>query len=66
MLKKDTIIAMATALKMNVADVTAAIDDADEKEIKLPEVKVFTDAELTSREETLKTRHEKAGMEIQD
>jgi len=67
MLKKDTIIAMATALKMDITAVNAAI--AAEAETDVPfttsALKVFTDAELTSREETLKSRHEKAGMEIQ-
>jgi hypothetical protein len=67
MLKKETILTMATALKMDVAAVTAAL--AAEAETDVPftgeGVKVFTDAELLSREETLKSRHEKAGMEIQ-
>lgn len=67
MLKKETIIAMATALKLNVADVTKAIDAEAETDIEFkPEtIHVFTRPELTSREETLKSRHEKAGMEIQ-
>lgn len=66
MIKKETIIAMATALKLDLAAVTKAYDDAELKEVDFkPEtLKIFTDAELTSREETLKTRHEKAGGEI--
>lgn len=67
MLKKETIIAMATALKLNVADITKAIDAEAETDVEFkPEsISVFTPAELASREETLKSRHEKAGMEIQ-
>jgi hypothetical protein len=67
MLKKDFILSMATALKLDVAAVTAAYDAKEETEVAFkPEaLKVFTDSELLSREETLKSRHEKAGMEIQ-
>lgn len=66
MLKKETIIAMATALKMDLTAVNAAIAAETETEVPFTpaSLKVFTDAELASREETLKTNHEKAGMEI--
>lgn len=58
---------MATALKMDVAAVTTAIDATDLVEVPFDTttIKIFTDAELTSREESLKKTHEKAGMEIQ-
>jgi hypothetical protein len=65
MLKKETIIAMATALKMDVAAVTAAYDDAEAKDVTItPELIVLTKAEQTSREEQLKRTHETAGFEI--
>lgn len=66
MLKKETIIAMATALKMDVAAVGTAFDNTELVEVPfdVATLKVFTDAELTSRESTLKTNHEKAGMDI--
>lgn len=64
--QKELFIKMATLLKMDVAKVTAALDDTDnETEVELKEdLKIFTPAELTSREETLKTQHENAGKEI--
>lgn len=66
MIKKETIIAMATALKLDVAAVTAAYDAKTETDVTFDpaSVIVLTPAEQASREETLKTRHEQAGMEI--
>lgn len=66
MIKKETVIAMATALKLDVAAVTKAYDDAEEKDVefKPEELIILTKTEQTSREEVLKTRHEKAGGEI--
>lgn len=65
MLKKDFILSMATALKMDKKAVEDAIADEKEVDLKLPEgVSVFTQAELTSREEQLKSTATRSAKEI--
>lgn len=75
-IKKESIIAMATALKLDMTAFNAALAATDEQEVKLPEgTKVFTttdltthtvlnQAELTSRDETIKNSAQKAGKEF--
>lgn len=64
-IKKESIIAMATALKMDMTVINAALASTTEDEVKLPDgISVFTAAELTGREETLRNAGIKAGKEI--
>lgn len=58
---------MATALKMDIPAVTAAIENKDEVALPAPispDLKVFLPAELATRDESIKNTHTKAGMEI--
>lgn len=66
MIKKDKIITMATALKLDVAKVTAAYDATDEQDVEFDpaSIIVLTPAEQTSREDTLKKNATTAGKEI--
>lgn len=76
MLKKDSVIAMAAALKIDPAVLKLAMDAPDEQEIKVPEgIKVLTAedlktstvltaADLTARDETSKAAGEKIGREL--
>lgn len=75
-LKKESIIAMATALKIDPAVLKIAMDAPDDQEVKLPEgikvltaedlktTTVLTAAELTSRDEQSRTAGEKIGREL--
>lgn len=63
-IKKDTILAMAKALKMPIADVEAAIANTEEVAMVLPEVTVLTAAELTARDTQTKAGASNSAREI--
>lgn len=54
MLSKKTITAISSLLKINEADVEAAIASETETDLVLPEVKVFTTPELDTRDKAIK------------
>jgi len=65
MLKQATADKLKALLKgFDVDKLIAAIKDDKEADFDVPEVKVFTDVELTSRDESMKTVGIKAGKEI--
>lgn len=54
MIKKDTLLKMAAILKMDATEFEAALNDAAEKDITLPEVTAFTATELSTRDSAIK------------
>ena len=55
MLKKDTLMKIAGILKMDPATFEAAVSDAAEKDVEIPELLVFSKTELESRDKNLKS-----------
>jgi hypothetical protein len=65
-IKKETLLSMAAALKIDTAAFTAALDAETEQDFTFStdDLSILTKAEQASREDQLKSRHEKAGGEI--
>ena len=64
-LKKDTIIKIAQALKLNPSEFEAIVKDSEEKDVAIPELTVFEKAEIEARDKNKKDEGIKVGKDLQ-